>query len=134
MAEGGADFLHVTAAFEEGTVRFNLEHKDELRWPLAFIFPKEGTFWSDHPYSILDNSGWVTEEQAEAAGLFLDFLHSNAEQVKAESFYLRPLSDKVPLGSIFSTANGTNPAASPATVPAFLHQSRTCPARSSTSS
>lgn len=49
MAEGGPDFLHVASAFEEGTVRFNVERADELRWPLTFIFPVEGTFWSYHP-------------------------------------------------------------------------------------
>ena len=74
MAKFGPSFLHVTSAFEEGTVRFNLERQADLRWPLAFIFPQEGTFWSDHPFCILDKSGWVSPEQAEATTLFRDFL------------------------------------------------------------
>lgn len=119
MAEGGPDFLHVSAAFEEGTVRFNLERGDELRFPLAFIFPKEGTFWSDHPYCILDRSGWVSEEQSEAAQLFLDHILSPEVQARAESFYLRPLSGSVAPGSPLSLANGTDPDASPATIPPF---------------
>jgi Ca-activated chloride channel homolog len=119
MAEGGPDFLHVAAAFEEGTVRFNMERGDELRWPLAFVFPEEGTFWSDHPYCILDRSGWVSDEQSEAAGLFLDYLLTAEVQARAESFYLRPLSDSVVLGSALSLANGTDPKASPATIPPF---------------
>jgi Ca-activated chloride channel family protein len=119
MAEGGPDFLHVSAAFEEGTVRFNVERGDELRWPLAFIFPEEGTFWSDHPYCILDRSGWVSDEQSEAAGLFLDYLLTDDVQAEAESFYLRPLSDSVALGSVLSLENGTDPNASPATIPPF---------------
>lgn len=119
MASGGPDFLHVSAAFEEGTVRFNLEHADELRWPLAFVFPTEGTFWSDHPYCILDQSGWVDPEEAEAARLFLDFLLSDGSQAKAESFFVRPLSDAVALGTNLSIENGTDPTASPRTIPAL---------------
>jgi Ca-activated chloride channel family protein len=119
MASGGPDFLHVSAAFEEGTVRFNLEHADELRWPLAFVFPKEGTFWSDHPYCILDQSGWVNTEEAEAARLFLDFLLSDESQARAEAFFVRPLSDAVALGTHLSLENGTDPTASPRSIPAF---------------
>lgn len=116
MAKGGPSFLHVVAGFEEGTVRFNIEHRDELRWPLAFVFPKEGTFWSDHPYCILDASGWVDAEQSEAANLFLDYLRSDVEQGKAETFYLRPLSPDVTLGAVLNAENGTDPAASPKSV------------------
>jgi Ca-activated chloride channel family protein len=117
MARGGPAFLHVTSAFEEGAVRFNVERGAELRWPLAFVFPKEGTFWSDHPYCILDGAPWVTPEQAEAARLFLDFLRSDAMQARAGEFYIRPLDTARPLGSALSLANGTDPSASPATVP-----------------
>ena len=83
MANFGPTFLHATSAFEEGTVRFNLERKDDLRWPLAFVFPEEGTFWSDQPYCILDGADWVSDEEAEAAQLFLDFLKSDAMQAEA---------------------------------------------------
>ncbi len=44
MAIFGPAYLHATSAFEEGTVRFNQERAADLRWPLAFIFPEEGTF------------------------------------------------------------------------------------------
>ena len=39
MARHGPDYLHAISAFEEGTVRMNLEHAKELRWPLVFLFP-----------------------------------------------------------------------------------------------
>jgi Ca-activated chloride channel family protein len=119
MAQDGPEFLHVSSAFEEGTVRMNVERGDELRWPLAFIFPKEGSFWSDHPYCVLDKSGWVSAEQAEAANLFLEHLRSAEVQATAESFAIRPLSDSVALGAVLSVANGTDPNASRATVPPF---------------
>ena len=119
MARGGPAFLHVASAFEEGTVRFNVERGDELRWPLAFVFPQDGTFWSDHPYCILDGAGWVGPEQAEAAELFRDFLLSPAMQAEAGAHFIRPLDPAAPLGPLLTTVNGTDPAAGPQTVPAF---------------
>lgn len=117
MARGGPAFLHATSAFEEGTVRFNIERRDALRFPLAFIFPSEGTFWSDHPYCILDGAPWVSPEQAEAARLFLDFLRGPEMQARAGEFHVRPLDAAVPLGAAMTLENGTDPAVSEAEVP-----------------
>lgn len=117
MANFGPGFLHVTSAFEEGAVRFNVDRGGDLRWPLVFLFPAEGTFWSPQPYCILDKSGWVTPEQAEAARLFLDHLLSPATQATAGQFYVRPLDPATPLGDRLTLANGTDPAATPQTVP-----------------
>lgn len=119
MARGGPAFLHAASAFEEGTVRFNIERQAELRWPLAMVFPAEGTFWSDHPYCILDGTPWVTPDQAEAARLFLDFLRGKAMQAEAGTFNVRPLDVATPLGPNLTLANGTDPAARPETVPPF---------------
>jgi Ca-activated chloride channel homolog len=119
MARSGPQFLHAISAFEEGTVRFNIERGSELRWPFVFIFPEEGTYWSDHPYCILGGAAWVSAEQAEAAKLFRDFLLSDEWQAAAPRFYLRPLSRSVPLGDTLSLANGTDPAARPESVPPF---------------
>ena len=119
MATSGPGFLHVVSAFEEGTVRFNIERKDDLRWPLAFVFPKDGTFWSDQPYCILDGANWVSPEQAEAARLFRDYLRAPEQQTAATEFFLRPLDTSLPLGSQLTVANGTDPTASPQTTPAL---------------
>lgn len=119
MASFGPSFLHVTSAFEEGTVRFNIERKDDLRWPLAFVFPEEGTFWSDQPYCILDGAAWVSDEQAEAAQLFLAFLKSDAIQAEAGNHFIRPLNAATPIGSLLTLDNGTSPAASRDSVPDF---------------
>jgi len=119
MAQHGPDYLHAVAAFEEGVVRFNLEHGQELRWPLAFVFPSEGTFWSNHPYCILDGTEWVSQEQAEAARQFLDFLLAKEQQSLAVQYMLRPLDANVPTGTQLTLENGTDPKARPETVPAF---------------
>jgi len=119
MARLGPDYLHVVSAFEEGTVRLNLERSADLRWPLVFLFPSEGTFWSDHPYCILDGTPWVSKEQAEAAAQFLDFLRARDQQVLATENLLRPLDASVPSGKLLTAENGTDPAARPEIVPAY---------------
>ncbi|MFO0993982.1 MAG: substrate-binding domain-containing protein [Hyphomicrobiales bacterium] len=119
MAKQGPDFLHVISAFEEGVVRFNLEHGKELRWPLVFVFPTEGTFWSDHPYCILDGADWVDPEQAEAARLFVEFLARPEQQRLAGDYLLRPLSATSPVGTRLSIENGTDPSSRPETVPPY---------------
>ena len=119
MARLGPDYLHAISAFEEGTVRLNLEHSADLRWPMVFLFPSEGTFWSDHPYCILDGTSWVSDEQAEGARQFLDFLLARDQQILAAENLLRPLDARVPLGSQLTAANGTDPAARPESVPAY---------------
>lgn len=119
MARLGPDYLQVLSAFEEGTVRLNLERSADLRWPLVFLFPSEGTFWSDHPYCILDGTPWVSKEQAEAATQFLDFLLARDQQVLATENLLRPLDASVPPGKLLTAENGTDPAARPETVPAY---------------
>jgi Ca-activated chloride channel family protein len=117
MARGGPAFLHATSAFEEGTVRFNVERQAELRFPLAFIFPQEGTFWSEQPYCILDGAPWVDAAEAEAAKLFLDFLRGDRMQGLAAEHYVRPFSGSADPGGGLTIANGTDPAATPQTVP-----------------
>ncbi len=116
MAKNGPQFLHAASAFEEGVVRLNAERGKDLRWPMVFLFPADGTFWSDHPYCILDGTSWVSAEQAEAARLFGDFLRSPEQQSLAVANYLRPLNANVAVASPLDSSNGTDPAARPQTV------------------
>lgn len=74
MAKQGPSYIHAVATFESDTIQTNQERSSELRFPLVFIFPSEGTFWGDHPYCILDKAEWVSPEQAEAGAIFLDYL------------------------------------------------------------
>jgi Ca-activated chloride channel homolog len=119
MAARGPAFLHVASAFEEGTMRMNAEKAAQLRWPLVFVFPADGTFWSDHPYCVLDGSGWVTPDEAEAARMFLAHLTSPAVQAEAANHFVRPLNGDIPSGSALARTGGTDLAASPATIPAL---------------
>ena len=117
MARNGPQFLHAVSAFEQATVQLNVERSKELRWPLVFIFPEEGTFWSDHPYCVLDGMPWITEEEADVARRFGEFLLEAGQQAIATRNYVRPISAKALIDDPLTVANGTDPQASPAKVP-----------------
>lgn len=116
MAQQGPSYLHAAAVPEADVVRFNVERGDELTFPLAFIFPAGGTIWADHPYCILDNADWVSDEQAEAAQIFLDYLLAREQQEMAIDNYLRPLNTSIPLHAPMSLENGTDPGVTPSTI------------------
>ena len=119
MVKEGTSYLHAAAVPEADTVRYNIEHGDELDLPLAFIFPSGGTIWADHPYCVLDNAEWVSAEQAQAAQAFQTFLLNKENQALAIDNYLRPLDNSIALHAPLSLENGTDPRVSPATIPAL---------------
>lgn len=119
MAREGTGFLHAAAVPEADVVKFNIERGDELAFPLAFIFPAGGTIWADHPYCILDNADWVTEEQAEGAAIFRDYLLADAQQELAIDNYLRPLNPSIALHAPLSLENGTDAGINTQTIPAL---------------
>ncbi|MCA9837177.1 MAG: VWA domain-containing protein [Trueperaceae bacterium] len=119
MAKEGTSYLHAAAVPEADVVRFNIERGDELSLPLAFIFPKNGTIWAEHPYCILDNADWVSAEEAEAARIFRDYLLAKEQQELAIDNYLRPLDSSISLHEPMTLENGTDPRVSPATVRAL---------------
>ncbi|MEI6288891.1 MAG: VWA domain-containing protein [Chloroflexota bacterium] len=76
--------------------------------PVVAIYPKEGTFWSNHPYVVL-NVPWVNAEQKEAAGLFETFLLDKPQQLKALELGFRPADPSIPLSSPLDTQHGADP-------------------------
>lgn len=117
MAREGPGYLHAAAVPEADTVKMNIERGDELAFPLAFIFPAGGTIWADHPYCILDNADWVTDEEAEAAAIFRDYLLDQKQQELAIDNYLRPLDASIPLHAPLDLDNGADPRVTPDTIP-----------------
>ncbi|MBC7876180.1 MAG: VWA domain-containing protein [Anaerolineales bacterium] len=75
--------------------------------PVVAIYPKEGTFWSNHPYIIL-NTPWVTAEQKEAAQLFETFLLDKPQQLKSLEFGFRPADPSIPLTSPLNPEHGVD--------------------------
>ncbi len=118
MALRGPNYLHAINSSEAAMLKVNQEQSDQLRFPLAFIFPAEGTFWSEHPYCILE-ADWVSEDQAEAAGIFRDYLLDTPQQALAIDNYLRPRDKSIPLHAPLSLDNGTDPRVTTQVVPAL---------------
>jgi Ca-activated chloride channel homolog len=122
MVRRGPEYLHATNTSEADTLKTNREQADALRFPLAFIFPAEGTFWTEQPYCVLE-SDWVSPEQRAAARVFEAYLHEPAQQSLAEGYNLRRVDTSLPLGGPFTLENGTDPRVTPQTVPALVSPS-----------
>jgi Ca-activated chloride channel family protein len=106
MTQRGPNYLHAITAFESDVVKWNLKHASELRFPLVFIVPVDGTFWTEHPYCILDGADWVTDEQREAAETFRQFLIDPAQQAQAIATGLRPADQSIALTAPLDVAHG----------------------------
>jgi Ca-activated chloride channel family protein len=89
-ATRGPAYLHAVASSENSVLATNFFQKEFLREPLVFIFPKEGAFWSENPFCVV-NAPWVTAEQREAAGIYREYLLSGEAQAQTVEGWLRPV-------------------------------------------
>jgi len=80
---------------------------ESTQLPVVAIYPREGTFWSNHPYAIL-NAPWVTAEQREAAQAFEDFLLAREQQERAIEYGFRPADPSISLSFPLDGEHGVN--------------------------
>jgi len=94
-------------AMEEATlVAFN---KGRTGTKLVALYPREGTFYSDDPYIVL-NAPWVSPAEKAAAGVFGAFLRNQITPAKAAAYGFRPGDPtKRPMSPI-DAQHGANPA------------------------
>ena len=104
----GPAYLSAVTLYESSVVQANDRYKKEMPFRLVAIYPKEGTFWENHPTGIV-NADWVTPEQREAATAFLAFATSRDQQQKALQYGYRPTDRTIPLGAPIDTAHGADP-------------------------
>ncbi|HDQ71310.1 MAG TPA: VWA domain-containing protein [Chloroflexi bacterium] len=123
MTQRGPDYLHAVTSYEANVIKWNQDHRDELRFPLVAIYPDDGTFWVENPYCILDAADWVTDEQKEAAVMFRDYLLSPEQQKLAIDWGLRPVDASVALRAPIDMAHGAVPAITIARVPHLAYPS-----------
>lgn len=105
MLERGPAYVSAAVLYENLIVE---SYASRPPTPLVAIYPVEGTFWSDHPWSVLD-APWVSAEQREAAGAFLAFLKSRPAQERAVQLGFRPSEPSVPVGAPIDAAHGADP-------------------------
>jgi Ca-activated chloride channel family protein len=109
MFQGGPSYLSAAVLYE------NLVAAQEdarlkgtsSQLSVVAIYPKEGTFWSDHPYAIL-NAPWVTADQKEAAQTFEKFLLDKPQQLAAMQLGFRPADPAIPLTAPLDADHGVD--------------------------
>lgn len=105
MFANGPGYLSAAVLYENMVIEANKSKK--LNTPVVAIYPKEGTFWSDHPIGII-NRKWVDEEHQDAAQQYIDFLLSTPQQQAAMQFGFRSADIKIKKTANFSEINGVD--------------------------
>src|SRR5262249_31046235 len=82
--------------------------QEKLPDPLVALYPKEGTFMSDHPIGVVQRD-WVTADHKEAAKAYIDFLLAKPQQVKAMKHGFRPGDESISLDAPLDRAHGIDP-------------------------
>jgi Ca-activated chloride channel family protein len=107
MFQNGPSYLSATVMYESLVVEANDKTKyPDLPYPVVAIYPKEGTFQSDHPFAILQ-ADWVTPAKKAAAQAFRDFLLAPEQQSKALGYGFRPA--KGTINAPLDSGHGVDP-------------------------
>lgn len=106
MLETGPGYMSACVTYENLVIE-SYGKASTAPFPLVAVYPLEGTFWSDHPYSILD-ADWVTPDDKAAAQAFLAFLKSKPEQDKALALGFRPADSSIAIGAPIDAAHGVD--------------------------
>jgi Ca-activated chloride channel family protein len=107
MLERGPSYLSAAVLYENLVIQ-SYDQKHDTPFPLVAIYPTEGTFWSDHPYAVLD-APWVGAEEREAAQKFLAFLKEKPQQTRALALGFRPADTSIPMDAPIDAAHGVDP-------------------------
>jgi Ca-activated chloride channel family protein len=107
MFDAGPQYLSAAVLYENMVIESY--SKTNLPFPVVAIYPKEGTFWSDHPIGVVERP-WVAPEHREAAKAYIQYLLARPQQESAITYGFRPGSVEVPLAAPIDTAHGVNPA------------------------
>jgi Ca-activated chloride channel family protein len=109
MFERGPSYLSAAVLYENLIVAQEAKRLAgaSSQLPVVAIYPKEGTFWANHPYAVL-NAPWVTPEQKEAAQIFESFLLDQAQQTRAIQLGFRPADPSIPLGPPLDAQHGVD--------------------------
>ena len=104
MLSRGPAYLSAAVLYENSVVE-SYAQPSASNPPLVAIYPREGTFWSDHPYAVL-SAPWVNADQKAAAEAFLSRIKERPAQERALSLGLRPGDTNLPVASPIDAAHG----------------------------
>lgn len=109
MFNKGPAYLSAAVMYENLVVEANSgKTYTNLAYPVVAIYPKEGTFYSDHPFAILQGN-WMTPAKKAAAQAFRNFLLDKPQQVKALQYGFRPSDPSISIGAPIDSAHGVDP-------------------------
>lgn len=105
----GPNYLDFVALEENDLIYIN-QGKTQYKPPekLVALYPKEGTFWHEHPFGI-PNAEWVTAEQRTAAKIFTEYIRSETVQRKVLENGFRPVNPNVAIGYPITPELGVDP-------------------------
>ena len=107
LFDSGPEYLSAAVLYESMVVE-SYAKVSSMPFPVVAIYPREGTFWSDHPVGVV-NRPWVTPERQEAAQIYIRYLLGRPQQEKAMTYGFRPGSPDVAVGPPIDAAHGVDP-------------------------
>jgi Ca-activated chloride channel family protein len=107
MFTNGPQYLSAAVLYENMVIE-SYSPNYSMVFPVVAIYPKEGTFWSDHPVGIVSRE-WVTADKQQAAKVYIDYLLAKPQQEKAIPYGFRPGSTEVQLAAPIDAAHGVDP-------------------------
>jgi Ca-activated chloride channel family protein len=106
MFAAGPQYLSAAVLYENMVIESYSQ--SNLAFPVVAIYPKEGTFWSDHPIGVVQRE-WVTQAHRDAARIYIEYLLQKPQQESAITYGFRPGSVDVPLSAPIDSAHGVDP-------------------------
>jgi Ca-activated chloride channel family protein len=107
MVDRGPAYLSAAILYENLVIE-SYAKPSPSGFPIVAIYPLEGTFWSDHPYAILD-AAWVNADARDAGERFLAFLKAKPAQQRALALGFRPADPSIPIAAPVDSAHGVDP-------------------------
>ncbi len=106
MTAGGPGYLSAAVLYENLVIEANTA-TPKPSFPMVAIYPKEGTFWSDHPTGIVERP-WVGANERLACEAYVRFLLERPQQESALRFGFRPAAVDVAVGAPIDSAHGVD--------------------------
>jgi Ca-activated chloride channel family protein len=107
MFASGPQYLSAAVLYENMVIE-SYNPSSTLAFPVVAIYPKEGTFWSDHPIGIVERE-WVTAAHRDAAQIYIKYLLARPQQERAMTYGFRPGAVDISLSEPIDAAHGVDP-------------------------
>jgi Ca-activated chloride channel homolog len=111
MFTRGPAYLSAAVLYENLVIESVLDPKYQGKpFPVVALYPKEGTYWADHPYAILDLPSVAPDVREAAERLRAFLLAPERQRAALERFGFRPADPQIPLGPPIDVGHGVDPA------------------------